>query len=66
MTEKDKLVILIKVADFLDRAGEKDLATNVDELLKEEFESGRDLEVEIPEEEYQILREIYEALGKSF
>lgn len=68
MTKSERVDFLVKVADFLDRNNQHDLADMADSLLADEVKNSpsKELEVEIPEEEYEILKEIYKALGRSF
>lgn len=68
MTKSERVDFLVKVADFLDRSNQYDLADMADSLLADEVKNSpsKELEVEIPEEEYEILKEIYKALGRSF
>lgn len=63
MNKKDKVKNLIKIADELDRMGEFDLASEIDDFIREE--SMDEFDVEIPEEEYDLIKDIYDSLGQS-
>lgn len=66
MTRAEKLKFLIKVADMLDREGHLEMANMADEMLKDEALKGtEDLDIEIPQEEFELLQQVYEALGQS-
>lgn len=66
MTRAEKVQFLIKVADMLDREGNSEMADMADQMLKDEAMKGsEDLDIEIPEEEFDLLQQVYEALGQS-
>lgn len=66
MTKEEKIKMLVKVADFLDRMGETETADFVDGMISEESaDMPREVNLEIPEDEYDLLRKVYEALGES-
>lgn len=56
---------LIRMADFLDRHGNKKAADFVDGLIQKKMEQPEEVEIEVPEEELDLLRSVYEALGRS-
>lgn len=67
MTRNEKVKFLIKAADMFDREGQFELANIADAIIKEEAtRPEEELDLEIPQEEYDVLRKIYEALGQSF
>jgi hypothetical protein len=66
MTRADKVKFLIKVADMLDRDGQSEMADMADQMLRDEAAKGTEgLDVEIPQEEFELLQQVYEALGQS-
>lgn len=66
MTRAEKLKFLIKVADMLDREGHLEMANMADEMLKDEaLKETEELVLEIPQEEFELLQQVYEALGQS-
>lgn len=66
MTRSEKIKFLIKVADLLDREGNSEMADMADIMLQEEAQKeSKDLDIEIPQEEFDLLQQIYDALGRS-
>jgi hypothetical protein len=63
----DKISKLIKIADFLDRHNKEDEASFIDDLMAQikKAEYMEELEVEIPEDELEMLKLVYDSLGKS-
>jgi hypothetical protein len=58
----NKIIRLIKIADELDRLDMNEDADFIDSLIKDE---GTDKVIDIPEDEYDLLQDIYKALGES-
>lgn len=65
MDKQSKLERLIKIADILDRAGQRDEASFIDDLIKDSVRAPDNVEIEIPEDEYELLNELYNSLGTS-
>jgi hypothetical protein len=65
MDKQSRLERLIKIADILDKAGEMEDASFIDQMIKDTVKPQEEIEIEIPEEEYEILQKLYDSLGSS-
>lgn len=64
-SKKERLKLLVKIADILDRDDEEEAADFVDSMIEEESLMPDDLTIEVPNEELDELRTIHDALGDS-
>ncbi len=71
MTKQEKLFRLIKIADFLDRNELTEDAALVDEIISEKSapspteNTDTEPQLEIPQEEYDLLKQVYLSLGQA-
>lgn len=59
----DKKEKLVKIADFLDRNEMPEEADLIDEIIREK--SDMEVEIVVPEDDLELLKQIYESLGQS-
>lgn len=65
MKKEAKLKALIKIADLLDRSGETEAADFIDKEIQKVRKEPEEVEVDIPEEEFDMLQKVYKAFGES-
>lgn len=65
MKKTDKVRFLVKLADYLDRAGESEKADFVDQIISEEGSAPDKVEINVPGDEFDFLQKVYKALGDS-